>query len=131
MRAIGVVYWRERALLTTGDLISDVAASPTSQIVISVALSSPTMKYLCASGTFIASNHFLSQMFSENDGARLARKAPIPFKSGKQWSVECEAVRLGEQVFAFFHKDAAPISKRNQLQLPWWRTVFEPSPSVR
>lgn len=116
---MGVVYRRERTLLPIGGLVSDVATSSTTQTVISVAFSSPTMKYSCANGTVVSSDHFLTQMFRENDGVRLVVKAPFPFRSGTRWSVHCEAVRLGGQVFGFFHQDTPPTSMRNQLSLPW------------
>jgi uncharacterized protein DUF955 len=116
---IGVACRKEHTLPPVGDLISDVAISSAAHTVIDVAFPSPTMKYSCASGTMVAGEHVLSQVFRENEGERLVTRAPIPFRSGTRWQVECEALRLGGQVFAFFHKDAPPTSVRNQLSLPW------------
>lgn len=116
---IGVVCWRESTPLPVGDLVADVAMSTAAHTVISVAFSSNTMKYSCASGTVVSGDHFLSQMFREDEDVRRVAKAPIPFRSGQRWSVDCEGIRLGEQVFAFFHQGAAPTSERNQLRLPW------------
>lgn len=86
---------------------------------INVAFRSRKMKYACASGTEITSSHLLAQVFEAAHGERIRDKAPIPFRSGRPWEVECEAMRLGDQVFAFFHVDAPPTSIRNQLQLPF------------
>ncbi len=116
---IGVVCRRERTTLPVGDLVADVAMSSATHTVISVAFSSNPMKYSCASGTGISGDHFLSHMFREDEDVRRVAKAPIPFRSGQRWSVDCEGIRLGEQVFAFFHQGAAPTSERNQLRLPW------------
>jgi len=88
-------------------------------VKIDVAFRSHKMEYSCASGTVISSSHLLAHMFETAHGKHMRGKAPFPFKSGHVWEVECEAVRLGGQVFAFFHKDAPPTSIRNQLCLPF------------
>jgi hypothetical protein len=116
---IGVVCRRVDMPIPKGNLAFDVAPGSTVHTVIDVAFSSPSMKYSCAIGTVVPRGHFLSQTFRENDGVRLVAKAPFPFKSGMRWSVDCEALRLGGQVFGFFHRDAPAISTRNQLNLPW------------
>lgn len=116
---IGVVCRRIDTPVPAGDLAFDVVPSPTARTVVDVAFSSSTMKYSCAIGTVVPSDHVLSQMFDENEGIRVVTKAPFPFRSGMRWSVDCEAVRLGGQVFGFFHQDAPPTSVRDQLSLPW------------
>lgn len=116
---IGVVCRRMDTPMPAGGLAADVAPGPTVHTVIDVAFSSPTMKYSCASGTVVPGDHFLSQLFRENEGVRLVAEAPFPFRSGTRWPVDCEAVRLGGQVFGFFHQDTPPTSMRNQLSLPW------------
>jgi hypothetical protein len=88
-------------------------------IKIDAAFRSSKMKYPCAVGTEIASNHFLAQAFHTAPGGRIQGIAPIPFKSGHRWEVACEALRLGSQVFAFFHVDEPPTSERDQLRLPF------------
>ncbi len=88
-------------------------------VKIDVAFRSNKMEYSCASGTVISNSHLLAQMFEGAHSEHIRGKAPIPFKSGRVWEVECEAVRLGGQVFAFFHKDAPPTSIRDQLRLPF------------
>lgn len=96
------------------------SAFPTRErIKIDVAFRSRKMKYPCASGTVISSNHLLAQVSQAAHGERIQGKAPIPFKSGHLWEVECEAIRLGNQIFAFFHADAPPTSTRGQLCLPF------------
>lgn len=86
---------------------------------IDVAFRSRKMKYTCASGTEIANDHLLAQAFKAAHGERIRSRAPLPLRSGRPWEVECEAMRLGGQVFAFFHVDAPPSSIRNQLQFPF------------
>lgn len=115
---IGIVCRREHVSLPVGDLIADVAPSPSNHSIITVAFSSNTMKYKCASGTVIAGDHLLSQMFHEDEGRRLESKEPIPFRSGRRWPVRCEAMRLAEQVFAFFHQYDPPTGELNQPSLP-------------
>lgn len=114
---IGVVCRRVQIAVPNGGLLQEVALDNGVRTVVAVAFSSGTMRYACASGTFLAHDHFMAQMFAAPHGQCLSQRAPIPFRSGRQWPVECEAVRLGEQVFAFFHKDAPPASVRDQLRL--------------
>lgn len=116
---IGVVCRRVQANVPSDGLAQEVPLTLNARTVIDVAFSSSSMRYSCASGTVIAREHFLSQMFTALHGERQVQRAPIPFKSGRQWSVDCEAVRLGEQIFAFFHKDAPPTSVRDQMRLPF------------
>lgn len=118
---IGVVCRRVRAATPTGPIQApeENPDSPNVRTVIDAAFSSSSMKYTCGTGTMLPTTHFLSRMFGAQHGERQVQSAPIPFKSGRQWSVECEAVRLGEQVFAFFHKAAPPTSVRDQLRLPF------------
>ncbi len=106
---------------TAGLPLQEFAAKPPAREIVKVAAAfrSRKMKYTCASGTVISSDHLLAQAFQTNEGERLQDKAPIPFKSGSRWEVACEAVRLGNQVFAFFHVDAPPTSTRDQLYLPF------------
>lgn len=101
--------------------LQDLPATNTAcEIVkIDVAFRSNKMEASCASGTVISSSHFLAQMFEAVHGECIRGKAPIPFRSGRIWEVECEAVRLGGQVFAFFHKDTPPTSIHDQLRLPF------------
>jgi IrrE N-terminal-like domain len=88
-------------------------------VKIDVAFRSSKMKYSCASGTVVSSSHLLAQMFEAAHGERIQSNAAIPFKRSGTWKVECEAVRLGKQVFGFFHMGAPPTSIRNQLRLPF------------
>ncbi len=44
-------------------------------------------------------------------------EAPVPFRSGHEWIVECEAMRIGGQVFGIFHLESVPVESRDQLPL--------------
>jgi len=87
--------------------------------VIDAAFRSSRMRYSCARGTVIPSDHILAGAFDAAHGQRVRGMARIPFKSGALWKTPCEAVHLGEQVFGFFHPEQPPTSVANQLALPF------------
>lgn len=117
---IGVVCRKNVESSISSQLLQDFSMSiPREVVKIDVAFPSRKMKYSCASGTEVPLDHFLVHMFDVATGKRMQSRASIPFKSGKIWEVNCEAVRFGEQVFAFFHVEAPPTSACNQLCLPF------------
>jgi len=118
---IAVVCRKDMVAPTPQLPLQESAPTPSARegVKIDVAFRSRKMKYACASGTEIASSHLLAQVCKAAHGERIRGTAPIPFRSGRPWEVECEATRLGKQVFALFHVDAPPTSIRNQLQLPF------------
>jgi len=117
---IGVVCRKNGETSVSSQLLQEFSMSiPREVVKIDVAFPSRKMKYSCTPGTEVPRDHFLVHIFDVAPGKRMQSRASIPFKSGKIWKVDCEAVRLGEQVFAFFHVEAPPISVCNQLYLPF------------
>lgn len=117
---IGVVCRKSVETSIPSQLLREFSIGiPREVVKTDVAFSSRKMKYSCASGTELPRDHFLVHMFDIATGKRIRSRASIPFKSGKIWEVDCEAMRLGEQVFAFFHIEAPPTSICNQLCLPF------------
>jgi hypothetical protein len=81
------------------------------------AFRSPQTKYACAAGTMLPPDHLLTNMIHKPHSEPVKAMAPIPFRRQTKWTVACEAVRLGAQIFAFFHLDEPPTPARGQLRL--------------
>lgn len=83
---------------------------------VEVAVSSRSMRYGVAQGTPIPQGHLLRDALVVEEGHVLNGKDRIPFRNQQTaWPVECEAVRIGGQVFALFHADARPGPTANQI----------------
>jgi hypothetical protein len=96
---------------------ADVRWEDQTALVISCAFRSAHSKYSCATGTALPRDHLLTRMTSAPHGEHVRSKAPIPFRNQKRWEVDCESIRLGEQIFAFFHLEEPPVSTKSQLRL--------------
>jgi len=83
---------------------------------VSTSVSSSRTKYRVAVGSLISKGHLFYEAYGAKDGEIVRGEAPVPFRSGKEWIVECEAIRIGKQVFGVFHLEPAPV--RNRYQLP-------------
>lgn len=94
-------------------------SAPVTRPVLRVAIGmpSPRMPYPIARDTIIPAGHLLVDAYRSAEGKVVRGEAPIPFKSGKEWVVPCEAVRLGEQIFAIFQADPPPIPNQGQMTL--------------
>lgn len=75
-------------------------------LLVSYSSSSPTCKYRCGRGTPIPKHHLISSAYAER--ASLKDRAGIPFRNGKQWSVDCEAFFYKEKVYAAFNITSPP-----------------------
>ncbi len=84
---------------------------------VDVAMTSPAMRFGVARWVCIPSEHVVTAAYEVPHGTLVRGQAPIPFRSGKVWIVECEAVCLGQQVFALFHVDPPPSPLAGQLSL--------------
>ena len=78
------------------------------RLVVELGVSSRTMRYRVAKDTPIEAGHLLHSVCRSQEGEIVNGKARIPFRQGTNWPVDCEAMRLGAQVFALFHADPAP-----------------------
>lgn len=84
---------------------------------VSMAVSSPRTKYRVARGSRIPRGHLFFTAYEEKDREVVIGEALVPLRSGRQWIVECEAMRIGGQVFGIFHLEPAPVKSRHQLPL--------------
>lgn len=91
--------------------------TPARKFAVEVAVSSRTMKYGIAKGTPIPQGHLLRDALESEEGRVVKGKDRIPFRNrGTAWPVDCEAIRIGQQVFALFHADAPPVATANQIR---------------
>jgi len=98
-------------------MVIDVGAS-VPILHVETAASSASMIYRVAQGTRITTGHLLSEAWHAVVGDLLTGIAQIPFRNvQKPWEVECEAMRIGEQVFALFHVDNPARVHKEQLSL--------------
>lgn len=84
---------------------------------VSMAVSSPRTKYRVARGNRIPKGHLFYEAYEAKDGEVVRGEALVPLRSGRQWIVVCEAMRIGGQVFGIFHLEPAPVKSRHQLPL--------------
>ena len=84
---------------------------------VSASVSSPRTKYRVARGNLISKGHLFYEAYEAKDGEIVRGEAPVPLRSGHKWIVECEAMRIGGQVFGVFHLEPAPVKNRYQLPL--------------
>ncbi len=84
---------------------------------VSTSVSSSRTKYRVARGNLISKGHLFYEAYEAKDGEIVRGEAPVPLRSGHKWIVECEAMRIGGQVFGIFHLEPAPVKNRHQLPL--------------
>jgi hypothetical protein len=88
------------------------------QLSVEMAISSASMAYGVARCVIIPRQHLLNDAHAAEEGQILKGKDAIPFRHARRpWIVDCEAVRVGTQVFGIFHADSPPQSHRDQLRL--------------
>ena len=86
------------------------------QLYIQYTSRSPSVKnYSLARFTKIPRNHFLSNVYQNRATSR--SRAPIPFRSGKVWEVDCEAFYYRGKVYAAFHLEASPPPRSLQQRM--------------
>jgi hypothetical protein len=83
---------------------------------VTLAITSPSMKYHIARDTPLPRHHLLAEAY-ESSGEIVRGEAALLFRHSSDWVVECEAMRLGSPVFGLFHIDPPPPSNKNQLRL--------------
>lgn len=115
-RCIAVVCQSHHVHALRQTLLTVPATHPVLRVAVS--MPSPRMEYPVARGTIIPAGHLLVDAYQSEAGRVVRGEATIPFKSGKEWIVPCEAVRLGEQVFSIFYRDTP------QKQAPGQMTLF-------
>lgn len=84
---------------------------------VSMAVSSPCTKYRVARGSQISKGHLFYETYQAKEGEVVTGEARVPSRSGHRWIVECEAMRIGGQVFGIFHLESVPVKSRHQLPL--------------
>ncbi|MDR5683798.1 MAG: ImmA/IrrE family metallo-endopeptidase [Armatimonadota bacterium] len=88
-------------------------------LAVDVSVSSRSMKYSVARGTPIPPGHLLHTAARAHEREVVAGKDRIPFRTGRAWVVDCEALRLRSQVFALFHANRKPDWNPDQVLLPF------------
>ena len=84
----------------------DADVLPQQILLVSYASRSPSCRYTCARGTPIPKHHLISNAYAEKTSLR--GRADIPFRSGKQWPVDCEALYYKGKVYAAFNITSPP-----------------------
>ncbi len=85
---------------------------------VETAASSARMMYRVTRGTRIAPGHLLYDAWHSPEGELIMGTAQIPFRRvQKPWEVDCEAMRIGEQLFALFHAERPLQVAKEQLSL--------------
>jgi Zn-dependent peptidase ImmA (M78 family) len=87
--------------------------NPESSLFIRYAIWSPTTKYSLARWTVIPRGHILAK--ATDDRAFVLGIDRIPFRSGKEWRVPCEALFFRNSVYGLFN--VTPPSSHQQLRL--------------
>lgn len=91
----------------------DFTVSSSKELAIVHSFKSPKAKYSIARYTPIAKNHPIAQVYSSKK--RFEGRALMPFRSQRQWEVNCDAVYIQDSVYAIFFEEL-PVSKY-QLRL--------------
>lgn len=103
--------------LSSSPTQSSFIRTSSSGFAVEVAVSSRSMKYTVAKGAPIPPDHLLRGVLAADEGYIVKGKDCIPFRNREiTWPVDCEAVRIGGQVFALFHADPPPGPTANQLR---------------
>lgn len=85
---------------------------------VDTAISSPKTDYRIARRTVIPQGHLFYEVYNAvNEGRVVHGKDCIPFRNSLKREVECEAIRIGMQVFGFFHLEHPPAKSGPQLRL--------------
>lgn len=92
--------------------------TPSPVLHVETAVSSASMEYRITRGTRIPAGHLLQDARTAAEGELIRGVAQIPFRNVQRpWEVDCEAMRIGEQVFALFHAGRPVPANRDQLAL--------------
>lgn len=95
--------------------VQAVTTEPALQV--EAAASSRTMTSVVARGSIIPRTHLLYATLQSDEGHVRRGAAPIPFRMNHTWIVDCEALRIGNQVFGLCHADPPPAHSPGQLRL--------------
>src|SRR5258706_16123297 len=92
-------------------------AAPSTALQVSTAVSSSLTKYRIARRSLIPKGHLFYEAYKAKEGELVRGEALVPFRSGHKWMVECDAMRIGGQVFGIFHLESVPVESHYQLPL--------------
>src|SRR5713101_508989 len=92
-------------------------AAPSTALQVSTAVSSSLTKYRIARRSLIPKGHLFYEAYKAKEGEIVRGGASVPFRSGHEWNVECEAMHIGGQVFGIFHLESVPVESHYQLPL--------------
>jgi hypothetical protein len=84
----------------------DLGAEKQTVLRVSYASVSPSFTYRCGRGAAISKHHLIAQAFSQRESMRGVDD--LPFRSGRKWSVDCEAFYYKSRVYAAFNVTSPP-----------------------
>jgi len=85
-----------------------VGMKPAMALQVSIAVSSPCTKYMIKRGRLLPKGHLFYEAYETLGDDIMRGTAPVPLRDTQKWLVECEAVRIGKQLFGIFHIDPPP-----------------------
>jgi hypothetical protein len=84
---------------------------------VDIAVSSPHTKYGIARGSLIPRGHIFYDAYQAMNNGIVSGTAQVPNRNNRSWIVDCEAIRIGKQVFGVFNLEPPPVINQNQLKL--------------
>lgn len=84
---------------------------------VDMAISSPRTKYGIARGSLIPGGHLFYDAYKAVKNDIVSGKAQVPNRHNRSWIEDCEAMRIGNQVFGVFNLEPPPVINQNQLRL--------------
>lgn len=84
-----------------------------SALYILFAVWSPSARYKIARGTVIRDDHLLNQAYQQE--GYLSGEGAIPFRSGTEWSVRCEAMYFRGRAYGIFNEKQPPAAGQPRL----------------
>ena len=83
---------------------------------VDMAISSPRTKYGIARASLIPRGHLFYNAYQAMNNDTVSGKAQVPNRNNRSWIEDCEATRIGKQVFGVFNLDPPPVTSQNQLR---------------
>lgn len=92
---------------------SFIPRQPNAALYILFAVWSPSARYKIARSTIIRDSHLLNQAYQQE--GYLTGEEAIPFRSGTEWRVRCEAMYFRGKVYGIFNEKQPPSADQPRL----------------
>lgn len=86
-------------------------------LVVEHAMPSRRARYTVGRHSPIRFDSLVAYAESSDEGRVISGRDFVPFRSGKKWEVEAEAVRLGSRIYSLFHLEPPCLPAEGQLRL--------------